>query len=114
MLTWLARYPRPKEIGFDNGGEFKAIFRELTENMGLKRKPTTDYNPQGNSIVERIHQVLGDRLRTFELENRELMAEEKTFEPFLTACAYAIRCAYHTTLKATPGQLVYGHDKVQR
>ena len=64
--TWLARYPRPKEIGFDNGGEFKKLFRELTENMGIKRKPTTDYNPQANAIVERIHQVLGNQLRSFE------------------------------------------------
>ena len=24
--TWLARYRRPREIGFDNGGEFKAEF----------------------------------------------------------------------------------------
>ena len=78
--------------------------------MGLKPKPTTDYNPQGNSIIERIHQVLGNQLRTFELEEREFTAEEKTFEPFLTACAYAIRCTYHTTLRATPGQLVFGRD----
>ena len=78
----------------------------------MKKKPTTDYNPQGNSVLERLHQVLGNQLRTFELEERELTEEEKTFEPFLTACAYAVRCAYHTTLKATPGQLVYGHDMI--
>ena len=23
---WLAQYPRPREIGFDNGNEFKAVF----------------------------------------------------------------------------------------
>ena len=60
--TWIARYPRPKEIAFDNGSEFKALFMDLCDNMSLKRKPTTDYNP-------RIHQVLGNQLRTFELEN---------------------------------------------
>ena len=27
--TWLARYPRPREIGFDNGGEFKTEFKQL-------------------------------------------------------------------------------------
>ena len=54
---WLAWYPWQKEIGFDNGNEFKALFQELTKNMGLKPKPTTDYNSQGNSIIERIHQV---------------------------------------------------------
>ena len=109
---WLARYPRPQEIRFDNGTEFKKTFLELIANMGLKKKPTTSYNPQSNAIIERIHQVLGDQLRTFELEERELTEEEQTFEPFLTACAYAIRCAYHTTLKATPGQLVFGRDMI--
>ena len=29
--TQLACYPRPREIGFDNGGDFKAEFRELTK-----------------------------------------------------------------------------------
>ena len=36
--VWLARYPRPREIGFDNGGEFKAEFRVLCNNMGMKAK----------------------------------------------------------------------------
>ena len=34
--AWLARYPRPREIGFDNGGEFMAEFSELCDSMGLK------------------------------------------------------------------------------
>ena len=41
-----------------------------------------------------------------------LTKEEATFEPFLTACPYAIRCTYHTTLQATPGQLVFGRDMI--
>ena len=36
--VWLSRYPRPKEIGFDNGGEFKAEFAQLCRNMGIKPK----------------------------------------------------------------------------
>ena len=57
--------------------------------MGIKGQPSTDYNPQSNAIIERIHQVLGNQLRSFELEERELNEEEQSFEPFLTACAYA-------------------------
>ena len=110
--VWLARYPRPQECGFDNGSEFKWLFRELCDNMGITEKPTTEYNPQANAIIERVHQVLGNQLRSFELESRELNKEERTFEPFLTACAYAIRNTYHTTLKATPGQLVFGRDMI--
>jgi hypothetical protein len=31
---------------------------------------------------------------------------------FLASAAYAIRSTYHTTLKATPGQLVFGRDMI--
>jgi hypothetical protein len=108
---WLARYPRPQEVGFDNGKEFKWLFAELCKNYGIKQKPTTDYNPQANAIIERVHQVLGNQLRTFELEKQKL-PKENPFEPFLTATAYAIRSTYHTTLQATPGQLVFGRDMI--
>ena len=33
--VWLSRYPHLKEIGFDNGSEFKMKFRDLCNNMGL-------------------------------------------------------------------------------
>ena len=40
------------------------------------------------------------------------MDTNNPFEPFATAVAYAIRSTYHTTLKATPGQLVFGRDMI--
>ena len=55
---WLCRYPRPTKVIFDNGSEFKNVFKEMCENLGIRCKPTTYYNPQGNAIVERIHQVM--------------------------------------------------------
>ena len=109
--AWLTRYPRPQYIGFDNGGENKGIFREMTDNYGLKRKPTTNYNPQGNGVCERVHAVLNDILRTFELEEREL-DEQNPWSEFLAAAAFAIRSTYHTTLQATPAQLVFGRDMI--
>jgi hypothetical protein len=69
---WLSRYPRPQFIGFDNGSEFKAQFQETCDNYGIKAKPTTSYNPQSNGIIERVHQVLGNALRTFELETSRI------------------------------------------
>ena len=77
------------ECGFDNGSEFKSLFIDLCENFGLKPKRTTDYNPQSNVIIERVHAVLGNSFRTFELEKREL-DEDNPFEEFLTATVYAI------------------------
>ena len=52
---WLARYPRPQEVGFDNGKEFKWLFAELCKNYGIKQKPTTDYNPQSNAIIYKMN-----------------------------------------------------------
>ena len=107
--TWLTRYPRPKIVKYDNGSEFKALFKEMCDNYGLTSKPTTTYNPQSNGVIERVHLVLGDSLRTFELEKQELPKHDP-FGSFLSAAAWAIRSTYHTTLEATPGQLVFGRD----
>jgi hypothetical protein len=91
--TWFNRYPKPEYIGFDNGREFKAMFEQMTKNYGLKTKTGTSYNPQSNGVIERVHQVLGDMLRTFELEDRDLDAKNP-FGSFLSAAAYAIRSTF--------------------
>jgi hypothetical protein len=40
------------------------------------------------------------------------MDEKDPWGPFLSSAAYAICSTFHTTLKATPGQLVFGRDMV--
>jgi lipopolysaccharide biosynthesis regulator YciM len=40
------------------------------------------------------------------------MDEKDPWGPFLSSAAYAMRSTFHTTLKATPGQLVFGRDMV--
>ena len=50
--TWLCWYPRPEYIGFDNGSEYKNVFKEMCRGYGLKQKLSTAYNPQSNGIVE--------------------------------------------------------------
>jgi hypothetical protein len=49
--TWLARYPRPQFIVFDNGIEFKREFKQMCvqENHVIKAKPTTSHNSQPTS-----------------------------------------------------------------
>jgi hypothetical protein len=65
----------------------------------------------GNGIIERVHLTLNDALRTAEVYGKE-MDEKDPWGPFLSSAAYAIRSTFHTTLKATPGQLVFGRDMV--
>jgi hypothetical protein len=107
--VWLSRYPRPEIIGFDGGSEFKQVFDEMRKNYGMKKRVTTAYNPQANGIIERVHLVLADALRTFELQEREMDINDP-WASFLASAAFAIRSTYHTTLGASPGQLVFGRD----
>jgi hypothetical protein len=89
--TWLARYRRPREIGFDNGGKFMADFKDLCDNMGSKKKPSAAWNPQSNAILERIPQVLADCIRSFNLEERVFNElDDDPFEEYLTAAAFSI------------------------
>jgi hypothetical protein len=58
--TWLAHYPRPQFIVFDNGGEFKREFKQMCDNYGIKVKPTKGHSiyPQANAIIEQVHKVV--------------------------------------------------------
>jgi hypothetical protein len=54
---------------------------------------------------------MGNMLRTFELEESVLDPNDPWNE-FLQACAFGIRSRSHTTIQASPGQLVFGRDMI--
>ena len=107
--TWLARYPRPRKVIFDNGNEFKKDFLPLLKDFSIKPTPTTIKNPQANAILERVHQVLGDMLRTKNLQQYDFDALDP-WNDILASVAWAIRSTHHSTLKASPAQLVFNRD----
>ena len=65
--------------------------------MCNKENPTTSHNAQSNAIIERIHKVVNDMLRSFDLENENLEEAYNSFDNFLQSTAWAIRSTYHTT-----------------
>ena len=83
----------------------------ILHDYGIKGKPITVRNPQANAIVERIHQVIGNNIKTFELGSNYL-DKDNPRTGILAATAFAVRSTYHTTLKKTPGPLVFGHDMI--
>ena len=89
---WPSRYPWPTQITFDRGNEFigHAFRHTIMHNYGIKCKPITVRNPQANAIVERIHQVIGNIIRTFDLENNYL-DEKDPFKGALAAAMFAVR-----------------------
>jgi len=111
---WLARYPRPSLITLDRGSEFIGHdFRDMCVNdYGIKRKVISTRNPQANAIVERAHQTLGNLIRSFQLQDKPYYDPDDPWGGILAAVAFALRSTYHTTLQATPGQLVFGRDMI--
>ena len=110
---WFSRYPWPTQVTYDRGSEFigKDFQKMIKNDYGVKGKPITVRNPQANAIVERVHQVIGNIIRTFELEDN-YMDEEDPWKGILSATAFAVRSTFHTTLRQSPGQLVFGRDMI--
>jgi hypothetical protein len=58
--NWLCHYPRPFKCIYDQGSAFTSIEFQAPS-------PTTILDPQNNSILERVHQVIGNMLRASNL-----------------------------------------------
>ena len=111
--AWLSRYPWPKKITFDKGSEFMAEFgKMIVKEYGIKKRGISPRNPQANSILERIHQVIGNMIKTFKIYDREDLIEQDPWSGILAAIMFGVRATYHTTLEATPSQLVFGRDAI--
>ena len=108
--TWFTRYPWPQQVIYDRGTEFMGEFRRMVkEDYGVLARPITARNPQANAILERVHQTIGNMIRTFELQHSD---DTVGLDGILAAVMFAVRATYHTTLQATPMQLVFGRDAI--
>ena len=113
--TWLCRYPRPKAVVFDNGGEFIGVeFEELLESYNVKGVPTTVRNPQANGCIERMHLTAADMLRTMSLE-AETECPIRINDTLNTACqavAWGLRTTVSTVTSMSPGVVVFSRDMI--
>jgi hypothetical protein len=67
----------------------------IKEDYAIKANPITVRNPQSNAIVERVHQEIGNIIRTFELESTYL-DEEDPWKCIISATACAVRDLHST------------------
>ena len=112
--TWLCQYPRPTIIAYNRGNEFlgRAFKNNLIKNRyGIKAKCATTANPQVNSILEIIYQVISNLVHMFDCQNNYLY----NYDPWsgiLLAMDFVVQITYHTNLPATPVQLVFGRNMI--
>ena len=110
--TWLCRYPWPQEIIYDRGTEFLGEFGKMIEyDYGIKKRPITVRNPQANAILERAHQTIGNMLRTVEI-HKDTEVSKESLNGIINAILFAMHATVHTTLQATPMQLVFNRDAI--
>jgi transposase InsO family protein len=111
--TWLARYPKPVRVIHDQGREFVGIrFQELLQQEGILSVPTSVRNPQANAVCERLHKTVEDSLNTY-LRHQvppDVTTATELVDSVLAAAQRAIRAAVHSTLKISPGALVFHRD----
>ena len=111
-LAWLTRYPLPTKVVLDRGNEFLAEFKNMIEHdYGIKVRPITTRNPQANAILERVHQTIGNIIRTFKIQNM-VLDDDNPWDGILASTMFALRATVHTTTQHTPAQLVFGRDSV--
>ena len=111
--SWMARYPWPKRCIHDNGGEFTGWeFQQLLQKTDVKDVPTTSRNPTANAVCERMHQSVGNILRTLLHGNdpKTVSKANELIDKALSIAMHAMQSSVHTTLGSSPGALVFNRD----
>ena len=112
-MTWLTRYPWPTEIVLDRGQEFAAeVQRTIKHEYGITTKMITTRNPQANSIIERVHKTLHNMLRTTGIKDSGALDPDYGWTGMLSALRRTVVSTVHTTMRATPSQLVFGRNEI--
>eukprot|EP00957_Ditylum_brightwellii_P043765 3319100-Ditylum_brightwellii.AAC.1 len=70
----------------------------LASDYRVKKKPITSRNPQSNSIIESIHQTIGDMIRSFEVYETSINGKDP-WTGILSAVIFATRATVHTTMQ---------------
>ena len=72
----------------------------------------SDFGVKANPLQsERVHQVIGNIIHTFELEYN-YMDDDDPWKGILSETAFAVQSTFHTTVQNIPGQLVFGRDMI--
>ena len=80
----------------------------LGNDYACKVNKITMRNPQVHAILDRIHQTIGNMIRTFQLPTNQNVDEEDPFSGLLSDVIFVTRATVCTNLCTIPSQLVLG------
>ena len=78
----------------------------IENEYGIKTKPASPGKPQADAIVEIIHQVLGNTVLTYNLQETYVY-DIDPWMGILASASFAVRSTYHRTKGKIPGQIVF-------
>ena len=111
---WLFRYPRPVRVVHDQGSEYQGQeFAALLQRWGgIDNVPISVRNPQANAICERMHQVVGNVLRTLLYSHppQNIQGANDLVDYALATASHALRSSCHRTMGLSPGAVVFHRD----
>ena len=104
---------KPQHNLSDNGPEFGMEFKQMVEDKGATHTASTSRNPQGNSIIERTHQAIGQVLRTVVAAKNPTTIHEANdvIAETLATAMHAHRCSCQSSNNyLSPGALAFSRD----
>ena len=112
--TWMVRYPWTVDITYDQWGEFLVheFKNSLLENeYGIKTTPDYPGNPHVISTIERMHQVLVNIVRTYNLQEK-YVDDACPWMGILAASDFYVQYRYYGTKGKSTVQLVFGRGTI--
>ena len=79
---------------------------------GITTKPITLENPMFNAVLERIHQVLGNLVRTFNISTQTQVDENYPWKVILAAVEFEIFPTSNRQQGYSPGKLIFDRDMI--
>ena len=101
---WVERYGIPENVISDRGKQFIGeLAMSKFEELGINKKTTTSYHPQGNSVTERFVGTVKEIIRRNVCPNENY----HDWDEYLGIAAYAIRTMERET-RPSAGEVLFG------
>jgi hypothetical protein len=110
---WLTHYPWPQRCVHDPCTEFTGPeFQMLFKKCHIRDVCTAAKKSQSYAVCKRMHQTVGNVLRTFLHSNppQNIANAEQYVDEAISIAMHAMRAGVHSTLGSSPGNLVFNRD----
>ena len=101
----ITRHGTPEKLLTDRGKNFQSnLFLSLCEIMDVKKKNTTSYHPQTDSLPERFNSTL------INMVSKYVSNHQKDWDEFLSEVTFAYNTSFQESICDSPYFLIYGRE----